>query len=131
MQSTQPRPYTFDRVVRMILTALVFGAILYLVNLLKHVLVPFIIAVFIAYLLDPMVTFMQNKARLKHRGLSVIVTVLIVGVGLSLMLIYLIPAFIQEMNIQKFNGHQKNQDFTLLRHMSGIQMVFLLHLPAQ
>lgn len=98
MQSTQPRPYTFDRVVRMILTALVFGAILYLVNLLKHVLGPFIIAVFIAYLLDPMVTFMQNKARLKHRGLSVIVTMLIVGVGLSLMLIYLIPAFIQEMN---------------------------------
>jgi predicted PurR-regulated permease PerM len=98
MQNAQPKPYTFDRVVRMILTALVFGAILYTVNLLKHVLGPFIIAVFIAYLLDPLVNFMQNKVRLRHRGLSVIVTVLLVGVGLSLMLIYLVPAFIQEMN---------------------------------
>ena len=98
MQNAQPKPYTFDRVVRMILTALVFGAILYTVNLLKHVLGPFIIAVFIAYLLDPLVNFMQNKVRLRHRGLSVVVTVLLVGVGLSLMLIYLVPAFIQEMN---------------------------------
>jgi len=98
MLENQPRPYTFDRVVRMILTAIIFGAILYVVNLLKHVLGPFIIAVFIAYLLDPLVNFVQYKMRFKHRGLSVIFTVLAVSLGLSLMLFFLVPAFIQEMN---------------------------------
>ncbi|MCU4157620.1 AI-2E family transporter [Carboxylicivirga sp. A043] len=98
MQQSQPRPYTFDRVVRMILTALAFGAILYVVNLLKNVLGPFIIAIFIAYLLDPMVNFVQNKIRIRHRGLSVILTVLVVGTSLTAVMFFLIPAFIQEMN---------------------------------
>lgn len=98
MSNNQTRPYTFDRVVRMVLTALVFGAILYTINVLKHVLGPFVIAVFIAYLLDPLVGFVQNKMRVKHRGISVILTIFIVGFGVSMILMYLVPAFIQEMN---------------------------------
>ncbi|MBK3519051.1 AI-2E family transporter [Carboxylicivirga marina] len=98
MQNSPPRPYTFDRVVRMVMTALVFGAILYIVNLLKHVLGPFIIAVFIAYLLDPLVNFVQNKMRVRHRGLAVIITVIVVGSGLTMILLFLVPTFIQEMN---------------------------------
>ncbi len=98
MQKYQPRPYTFDRVVRMVLTTVVFGAILYTINALKHVLGPFVIAVFIAYLIDPLVNIVQNKLRVRHRGLSVILTVMVVGIGVSLILMYLVPAFIQEMN---------------------------------
>ncbi|MCG8582063.1 MAG: AI-2E family transporter [Bacteroidales bacterium] len=98
MENSQPRPYTFDRVVRMVVTALIFGAVLYVVNLLKHVLGPFIIAVFIAYLLDPMVNFVQNKIKVRHRGLSVLLTVFVVGAGLTAVLLFLVPAFIQEMN---------------------------------
>lgn len=98
MENSQSRPYTFDRVVRMVVTVLVFGAVLYVINLLRNVLGPFIIAVFIAYLLDPVVNFVQNKVRIRHRGLSVILTVFIVGAGLTAVLMFLIPAFIQEMN---------------------------------
>ncbi|WP_430815010.1 AI-2E family transporter [Carboxylicivirga sp. RSCT41] len=98
MENYQPRPYTFDRVVRMVVTALVFGAVLYVINLLKHVLGPFIIAVFIAYLLDPLVNFVQNKMRIRHRGLSVLLTVSVVGAALTAIMLFLVPAFIQEMN---------------------------------
>ncbi len=98
MDNLTQRPYTFDRVVRMVLTALIFGAVLYVVNLLKHVLGPFILAVFIAYLLDPLVSFVQVKMRVKHRGLAVLLTVFFVCLVLSIMMVYLVPAFIQEMN---------------------------------
>lgn len=98
MQNFRARPYTFDRVVRMILTVIVFIGVLYVINALKHVLGPFIIAVFIAYLLDPMVNFAQKKLRIKHRGASVLITMVFVILLLTVLLLFLIPAFIQEMN---------------------------------
>ncbi|MBS2211187.1 AI-2E family transporter [Carboxylicivirga mesophila] len=98
MENNQPRPYTFDRVVRMLLSALALGAALYVINLLKNVLGPFIIALFIAYLLDPLVNFVQNKMRVRHRGASVLLTVLSAGVMVVVILLYLVPAFIDEMN---------------------------------
>lgn len=98
MEPIKHQPYTFDRVVRMILTAVIFGAILYVVNMLRDVLGPFIIAVFIAYLLDPLVGFFQNTCRIRHRGLAVIITVFVVTLVLSLATVFLVPTFIQEMN---------------------------------
>ena len=52
---------TFDSFIRGILTAMVIIGILYLVNRLSGVLLPFFIAWLIAYLTYPMVIFFQNK----------------------------------------------------------------------
>ncbi|MCU4175199.1 AI-2E family transporter [Carboxylicivirga sp. N1Y90] len=98
MQSNLHRPYTFDRVVRMVIATLLIVGVLYAVNHLKHVLGPFVIALFIAYLLDPFVNFIQTKLRVKYRGVSVILAVAIVMSLISLVIVYLVPAFIQEMN---------------------------------
>ncbi len=98
MQLNNPRPYTFDRVVRMILSTLIFVGVLYIINYLKHVLGPFVIAIFLAYLLNPIVTFIQNKIRIRHRGLAVMTTVFFVSTIVFVILWFLIPAFIQEMN---------------------------------
>lgn len=49
----------------------------YLIYVLKSVLTPFLIALFIAYLLNPLITFIQSKLKIKKRGLAV-------GIGLSL-----------------------------------------------
>ena len=54
---------TFDSFIRGILTAMVIIGILYLVNRLSGVLLPFFIAWLIAYLTYPMVIFFQNKFR--------------------------------------------------------------------
>ena len=58
---------TFDSFIRGILTAVVIIGILYLVNQLSGVLLPFFVAWLIAYLIYPMVIFFQHKLRLKNR----------------------------------------------------------------
>ena len=53
---------TFDSFIRGILAALVVFCVLYLINKLSGVLLPFFIAWLIAYLLHPFVTFFQYKS---------------------------------------------------------------------
>ena len=48
----------------------------YLIYTLKNVLTPFIIAVFIAYLMNPLISFIESKFKIKNRGIAV-------GVGIS------------------------------------------------
>ena len=62
---------TFDSFIRGILTAVVIIGILYLVNQLSGVLLPFFVAWLIAYLIYPMVIFFQHKLRLKNRVISI------------------------------------------------------------
>ncbi len=73
------KPYTFDRVVRIVIALLVAVACLWLVNRLSGVLLPFLIGWLIAYLLYPLVLFFQHKCRLKYRMLSIFVTLILVA----------------------------------------------------
>lgn len=73
------KPYTFDRVVRIVIALLVVAAGLWLVNRLSGVLLPFLIGWLIAYLLYPLVLFFQHKCRLKYRMLSIFVTLILVA----------------------------------------------------
>ena len=45
--------------------------IVYLIYKLKNVLTPFFIALFIAYLINPIITFIETKFKIKKRGVSV------------------------------------------------------------
>ena len=65
---------TFDRFVRWLLAALLVAIILFTMNYLSSVLLPFFVAWLLAYLLYPLVTFFQYKLRLKSRALSIIAT---------------------------------------------------------
>lgn len=68
------RPYTFDRVVRMMLGTLVFSLVIALIYYLRDVLLPFGVAVVIAYLLEPLVQFNRHLLHLKGRVAAVFVT---------------------------------------------------------
>lgn len=69
---------TFDRFVRL-LCAVVGLVLLYLLlRKLSGVLIPFLVAWLVAYMLYPIVCFFQYKCRLKNRVLSIIVTLLAV-----------------------------------------------------
>lgn len=60
------------------------------------ILLPFFVSFLLAYLLDPLVTFIQQKCRVKFRGLSVAIT-LILFVGVLTLAVYLIiPAMGRE-----------------------------------
>jgi predicted PurR-regulated permease PerM len=93
---TPERPYTFDRVVRMILSAMVMIGIIWLITRLSHVLGPFIIAVFIAYLLNPFVSLLQRKLHF-GRGLASSVAILIIVSLVVGVLWLLIPLVLEEM----------------------------------
>ncbi|MCB9851931.1 MAG: AI-2E family transporter [Phycisphaerales bacterium] len=67
------KPFTFDRVVRMVLTAAVFVGLFMLVSYLRDVLIPFVAAVVIAYILNPLVTGFEHRLRLR-RGRAVALT---------------------------------------------------------
>ena len=77
---------TFDKFIRWFLVAVLVFAVLYVVNYLSHVLLPFFVAWFLAYLLDPVVKFVQYKLKVKIRAIAVIITNVAGGSGLLLAL---------------------------------------------
>lgn len=72
----QRRPYTFDRVVRILFSICGIMAVIYLLNILKGVLLPFLVACLIAYMLEPVVKWNMKITHLKHRFIPVILTLL-------------------------------------------------------
>lgn len=90
------KTYTFDRIIRIIIGLSIAIAILWLLNTLRNVLLPFFIGWLIAYLLYPTVKFFQYKCKLKSRLLSIITTLLLVfviGIGCAFLLI---PSIVNE-----------------------------------
>ena len=57
-----------EKLLRNILITALVG---YLIYTLKNVLSPFLIALFLAYLINPLITFIQHKLKVKKRGLSI------------------------------------------------------------
>ncbi len=88
------RPYTFDRVVRILFTVCSTLAVLYLLNLLKGVLLPFLVACLIAYMLEPIVKWNQKVLHMRTRFIPVVLTLLeacvVAGVFCAVFIPYLI-----------------------------------------
>ena len=100
--SMKTKTFTFDRVVRILISIIIMIGAYLLIERLSSVLIPFLVAWLIAYLLYPIVTFIQYKCRVKSRILSIIITVLLI-VGIAIGGGYLIiPPIIDEM------GHLKD-----------------------
>lgn len=86
----------FDRFVRGLL--LVCGVVLAVlaINYLSSVLLPFFVAWLVAYMLFPIVSFLQYKCRLRNRLLCIGLTFILVGGALSGMLYLCIPPMVEE-----------------------------------
>jgi predicted PurR-regulated permease PerM len=65
------KPYTFDRVVRILISIAIVIGLYLLVKSISGALLPFLIGWLLAYLINPLVEFCQNKLRIKNRGLSI------------------------------------------------------------
>jgi len=92
------RPYTFDRVVRMIIGLAILVFIFFLINRLSGALLPFLIAWLLAYLLQPIVKFFQVKLKLKSLLLSIICTLLVILGSLIGIIWYLTPIVTNEIS---------------------------------
>ena len=67
---------TFDKFIRWALIALAVLTVGFIINSLSEVLLPFFIAWLLAYLLYPIVKFVQYKLHVPGRALSIVVTII-------------------------------------------------------
>lgn len=69
--------YTFDRTVRMVVLVVILVSLVLLFKRLSGVLLPFLVGWLIAYLLHPIVCFVQYRMRVRSRALSVFITLVL------------------------------------------------------
>lgn len=87
---------TFDKFVRGMLITIMVIAVLYIVNYLSGALLPFIVAWLFAYLLYPLVRFIQYKMKVKVRALAIIIALLFVIAVIGTMIYFIIPPMIEQ-----------------------------------
>ena len=87
---------TFDSFIRGIISGAIVIGLLYLVNYLSGVLLPFFVAWLIAYMINPIVNFFQHKAKLKNRIASILVTMLLLLILFTAAGVLLVPPIIDE-----------------------------------
>lgn len=87
---------TFDRFVRGLLIVLGFVGAYYLLTLLSGVLWPFFVAWLLAYLLYPIIIFLEKKCLIRVRILSIVVSLMLVCSVISAMVVFLVPPAIRQ-----------------------------------
>ena len=87
---------TFDKFIRVASILLLIFCVLYLVNYLSGVLLPFFVAWLFAYLLYPLVKFVQYKMHVKIRAIAIIISMLAVAVVISGLVYAIIPPMIEQ-----------------------------------
>ena len=93
---------TLDQLVRWVGAGLLVLGILLLVNYLSSVLLPFFIAWFFAYLLYPMVKFVQYKLHVGNRALSIVITLILVIAVVAGIIYMIVPPMIEQ--FEKLGG---------------------------
>jgi len=93
---TMRQEITFDRFIRWAGIGLLILAILLLMNYLSHVLLPFFVAWFLAYLIYPLVKFVQFKMHVPTRALSIIVTLIFLIAVIGGVVYLIIPPMIEQ-----------------------------------
>lgn len=88
---------TFDRFVRGLL--LVIGAVglYYLLDALSGVLWPFFVAWLLAYMMYPLIIFLEQKCRIRYRLLSIMVAIVAVLGAISALVVFTLPPAVKQM----------------------------------
>ncbi|MDR1343749.1 MAG: AI-2E family transporter, partial [Tannerellaceae bacterium] len=90
------KPFTFDRVARIIFSIAVVALLVYLLTLLRNALLPFLIAWLMAYLTQPFVRLFQYRLRLKNRMLSIMAVIVSLLLVSGLILLLVVPSIMGE-----------------------------------
>ncbi|MCM1377552.1 MAG: AI-2E family transporter [Clostridium sp.] len=92
------QPYTFDRVVRILFGICGILAVLYLLDILKGVLLPFMVACLLAYMMEPIVKWNMRWTHLKTRFIPMVLTLLEVILVIGIFLAIFLPYLVEEMS---------------------------------
>lgn len=87
---------TFDRFVRGLLLVGCAAGIYLLLDMLSGVLWPFFVAWLLAYMMHPMVLFLERKCRIRYRLLSILAALLLVSGVVTALVILTVPPAVQQ-----------------------------------
>lgn len=90
------RPYTFDRVVRIIISLAVLAGAVWLIDILSGVLLPFLVAWLAAYILEPFVQYNKRLLRVRGRLLPVFMTLFEFALTLIVLCVLFLPSVLAE-----------------------------------
>lgn len=112
--NTESRPYTFDRVVRLVIAVVLAAAAIWLLNALKDVLLPFLVACLIAYIFEPFVQYNRQLLHLKGRIVAIFVTLFEAMLFFGMICYWVVPDILNEMHqmAEMFNKY-KTTDLTI------------------
>lgn len=112
-ETYQRTPYTFDRVMRIFFSACGILIAIYLLYLLKGVLLPFMVAMLLAYMMEPIVLWNRRILRCRRRFFPVMLTLLEVVTVLGVFGAIFVPYLISEATdmagaVQRYATEQVN-----------------------
>ena len=87
---------TFDRFIRWMIIVLIVVGVYLIVSKLSSVLLPFFVAWFLAYLIYPMVKFVENKMRVRNRVISIVLTLIFLIAVITGVVWLIIPPMIEQ-----------------------------------
>ena len=88
---------TVGRFLRILLFAIIVVAAYFALNSLSGVLLPFAIAWLLAYMLNPLVNFVQEKMRVKYRALAIVLAMVFVVAVLYGLFMLVVPSMFREL----------------------------------
>ena len=95
-KTTMRQTITFDKFIRWALVALAILTVGFIIKSLSDVLLPFFIAWLIAYLLYPIVKFVQYKLHVPGRALSIVITLIFVTALFAAIFMFIVPPMINQ-----------------------------------
>lgn len=87
-------PYTFDRVFRLAMAAALLTGLILLLGYLSDVLIPFVVALLLAYMIDPLVRLLERAVR--KRALAVLLSLVLIVAFFFLLGWLVIPLLVGE-----------------------------------
>ncbi len=97
-EAAESRYWTSDRIMHLIIGLAVTFLLIVLIRYLSDVLLPFFVACFVAYLLQPLVELNRRLIRSKGRALASILTIIDVTVVIGLVVYLFLPSVISELD---------------------------------
>ena len=98
MEQQTTKKYDLDRVVRLVITIVTIGVGVWLLNYLSPVLMPFVVGFILAYLIEPIVEWLQRVLHIRARWISVLLALIIVIGGIVGLCWLLIPYLTDEVS---------------------------------
>ncbi len=92
------QPFDLDRTVRLVITVLIIAGLVWLINALRGVLLPFCVACLLAYLMEPFVQYNRRLLHLKGRIVAIFVTLFEALFFLCVIAYFIVPMVMDEVH---------------------------------